>query len=75
MAAMTLAGGSLLMPTKLQNVSNWTAKNSAGPNFSANLASNGARKVMSITANSAPTKDEVNAAVRACAARPVCAIG
>ena len=74
-AAMVLAGGSLLMPTKLQKVSSCTAKNSAGPNFSANLASSGARKVISITANSAPTKDEVKAAVSACAARPCCAIG
>ena len=72
---MVLAGGSLLMPTKLQNVSSCTAKNSAGPNLSANLASSGARKVISITANSAPTKDEVKAAVSACAARPCWAIG
>jgi hypothetical protein len=75
MEAMVLAGGSLLMPTKLQKVSNCTAKNSAGPNLSANLASNGAMKVMSSTANSAPTKDEVKAAVSACAASPRCAIG
>ncbi len=63
------------MPTKLQNVSNCTAKNSGGPNFSANLASNGARNVMSSTAKRAPTKDEVKAAVSACAALPCWAIG
>ena len=34
--AITLKGDSLPMPTKLQNVSSWTAKNSAGPNLSAN---------------------------------------
>ena len=73
--AMVFAGGSLLVPTKLQKVSNCTAKNSGGPNFSANFASSGARKVISSTANSAPTNDEVNAAVSACAARPCCAIG
>jgi hypothetical protein len=33
-----LAGGSRPMPTKLQKVRNWTAKNSAGPNRSANFA-------------------------------------
>ena len=75
MAAITLAGGSLLMPTKLQKVSNCTAKNSAGPNFKANFASSGASKVIRTTANSAPTKDDVKAAVSACAARPCCAIG
>ena len=63
------------MPTKLQNVSSWTAKNSAGPNFSAKRASSGARKVMRTTAKRAPTNDEVNAAVRAWAARPCWAIG
>ena len=75
MAAMVLAGGSLLMPTKLQKVSNCTAKNSAGPNSSANFASSGAVKVIRITAKMAPTKLDVNAAVSACAARPCCAIG
>ena len=74
-AARVLAGASLLMPTKLQKVSSWTAKNSGGPNFSANRASTGARKVISRTAKSAPTKDEVKAAVSACAALPCCAIG
>ena len=73
--AMVLAGGSLLMPTKLQNVSSCTAKNSAGPNFSAKPATTGARKVISKTANMAPTNDDVKAAVSACAALPCCAIG
>ncbi len=68
-------GGSLLRPTKLAKVSSCTAKNSAGPNFSANLASTGARKVMTATATSAPKKDAVKAAVSASAARPFCAIG
>ena len=36
--ARILAGGSLPMPMKLQKVRNWTAKNSAGPNCSANCA-------------------------------------
>ena len=75
MDASTLAAGSLLMPTKLQKVSNCTAKYSAGPKCSANFASTGAKKVINTTANSAPTKDEVKAAVSACAARPCCAIG
>ena len=70
-----LMGGSLLMPTKLQKVSNCTAKNSGGPNLSANLATSGARKVTIKMANKAPTKDEVKAVVKACAARPFCAIG
>ena len=42
---------------------------------SANEAMPGARKVMSSTATSEPMKDEVNAAVRASAALPCCAIG
>ena len=74
-AASVLKAGSLLMPTKLQNVSNCTAKNSGGPNCSANFATSGARKVMMMTATSAPKNDELNAAVSACAACPFCAIG
>ena len=73
--AMVFAGGSLLMPTKLQKVSSCTAKNSGGPNLSANRARSGARNVIRMTANKAPTNDPVNAAVSACAARPCCAIG
>jgi hypothetical protein len=39
------------------------------------LATIGERKVMTITATSAPTNDEVNAAVSALPARPCCASG
>ncbi|MBS1136706.1 MAG: hypothetical protein H6R11_660 [Proteobacteria bacterium] len=63
------------MPTKLAKVRNWTAKNSAGPNFRANFATSGARKVMTITATRAPTKEDVNAAVSASPARPCWASG
>ena len=63
------------MPTKLAKVRKNTEKNSAGPNCSANLAMSGARKVMRITATSAPTKEEVKAAVSASSARPCWAIG
>jgi hypothetical protein len=52
-----------------------TEKNSAGPNCRANLATSGAKKVMSITATSAPTKEDVKAAVNASSARPRWAIG
>ncbi len=72
---MVFTGGSRPMPTKLQNVRSWIAKYSGGPNFSANLATSGARNVISSTANSAPTNDDVNAAVSASPARPFCAIG
>ena len=63
------------MPTKLANVRKSTAKNSAGPNCSANFATTGARNVITTTATSAPTKEEVNAAVSASSARPCCASG
>ena len=72
---MVLNGGSFDMPTKAQKVSRYTAKNSGGPNSSAKLATIGERKVITITATSAPTKDEVNAAVSALPARPCCASG
>src|SRR3954462_14206808 len=62
-------------PTKEQKVSKYTAKNSGGPNFSANVEIIGARNVISITATSEPMNDEVNAAVSASAALPCCAIG
>src|SRR6266849_9905642 len=62
-------------PTKEQNVRRYTAKNSGGPNFSANEEIIGARNVISSTATSEPIKDEVNAAVKASAALPCCAIG
>ena len=74
-AAIVFTGGSRPMPTKLQNVSSCTAKNSGGPNRSAKRATSGARNVIMITANSAPTNDDVKAAVIASAARPCCAIG
>ena len=63
------------MPTNAQNVSRYTEKNSGGPNCSANFATIGDRKVIIITATSAPTNDEVNAAVSASPARPFCASG
>src|SRR5581483_8620102 len=62
-------------PTKEQNVNKYTAKNSGGPNLSANEEISGARKVISSTATSDPMKEEVKAAVSASAALPCCAIG
>ena len=70
-----MKGEPLPMPTKLANVKKNTEKNSAGPNCRANLATSGARKVISTTATSAPTKEDVNAAVSASSARPCWAIG
>jgi len=46
-----------------------------GPNLSANFATSGARNVIRMMANSAPTNDDVKAAVSASPARPFCAIG
>ena len=60
-----LNGGSLPMPMKLQNARKNTANFSAGPNCKANVATSGATSVMTMTANSAPTKDDVKAAVSA----------
>jgi hypothetical protein len=74
-AAIVLAGGSRLMPMKLQKVRNCTEKYSGGPNLSAKRATSGARNVITSTATNAPTNDEVNAAVIASPARPCCAIG
>src|SRR4051794_20526380 len=62
-------------PTNEQKVKRYTAKNSGGPNFSANDEIIGARNVINSTATSEPMKDEVKAAVSASAARPCCAIG
>src|ERR1700736_1616319 len=62
-------------PTKEQKVRRYTAKNSGGPNFSANEEIIGARNVIRSTATSEPMKDEVKAAVSASAALPCCAIG
>ena len=75
MAAMVLVGGSLPMPTKLQKARKNTENFSAGPNCRAKLATSGAARVMTMTANSAPTKEEVNAAVSASPAWPFCAMG
>jgi hypothetical protein len=75
MEARILKGDPLPMPTKLQNVSRYTAKNSGGPNFSANLATSGARKVIISTATNAPMKEEVKAAVSAWPAWPFWASG
>src|SRR5262245_9367274 len=72
---MVLLGLPRPMPMKLAKVRNCTAKNSAGPKRKANLATRGARKVMTMTANSAPTNEEVNAAVKASSALPLCAMG
>src|SRR5262245_1512930 len=73
--AIVLNGGSFDMPTNAQNVSRYTAKNSGGPNCSANFAITGERNVITITATSAPTNDDVNAAVSASPGRPFCASG
>src|SRR5450755_4386683 len=62
-------------PTKEQNVNRYTAKNSGGPNLSANEEIIGARNVISSTATSEPMNEDVNAAVSASAARPCWAIG
>ena len=51
------------------------AKNSGGPNFRASSARSGAKNVMSTMEKSAPTNDEVNAAVRAWPPCPSRAIG
>ena len=74
-AATILNGGSLPMPMKLQKVRKNTAKNSGGPNCSANFATSGARKVIITTAKNAPTNEDVNAVVSASPALPCCAIG
>ncbi|MCY1214662.1 hypothetical protein D3C81_1228520 [compost metagenome] len=66
---------SLPMPTKLQNVSRYTAKNSGGPKRSANFATIGARKVISSTPASAPRQEPVKAEVSALPASPRWAIG
>ena len=63
------------MPTKLQKARKNTENFSAGPNCSAKLATSGATSVITMTANSAPTNDEVKAAVSASPAWPFCAIG
>ena len=72
---MVLCLSSRPRPTNEQKVRKYTAKNSGGPNLSANEAIFGARKVISTTATNEPMKEDVNAAVSASAAFPCCAIG
>src|SRR6266849_3781413 len=62
-------------PTKLEKVRSWIAKNSGGPNLSAISASSGAKRVIRTIEKSAPTNDEVKAAVSACPPCPLRAIG
>ena len=60
---------------KDENVRSWIAKNSGGPKRSATSARSGAKSVIRTTENSAPTKEELKAAVSACPLSPRCAIG
>ena len=62
-------------PMNAEKVRSWMAKNSGGPKRSATSASRGAKSVIRMTANSAPTKEEVKAAVSACPLSPRCAMG
>src|SRR5262245_51761026 len=62
-------------PMKEENVRSWMAKNSGGPNRSATSARMGAKSVMRMTENRAPTNDEVKAAVRAGPPSPRLAMG
>src|SRR5438876_6668897 len=62
-------------PTKEEKVRSWMAKNSGGPNLSATSARSGAKKVMSTTEKSAPTKEDVKAAVSAWPPSPFRAMG
>ena len=75
MEMMVLDGALVSAPTKLQKVSRKTAKNSGGPNLSANFDTSGARKVISSTPTKAPMNDPVNDAVSASPAFPCWAIG
>ncbi|MNY47892.1 hypothetical protein D3C86_1831920 [compost metagenome] len=74
-AITILALASLPMPTKLQNVRKYTAKNSGGPKRSANLATSGARNVINSTPARAPRNEPVKAEVSARPASPCWAIG
>ena len=58
-----------------ENVRSWIAKNSGGPNLSATSARSGAKSVIRTTENSAPTNEDVKAAVSAWPPRPCLAIG
>jgi len=55
---------------KRQNVKRYTAKNSGGPNFSANEAMLAQGNVINTTATNDPMKEDVKAAVSASAALP-----
>src|SRR5205809_7257339 len=61
--------------TKAQKVSRDTERIPGGPRRSAKPATTGERKVIMMTATSAPKNEEVKAAVSALPARPCCASG
>ncbi len=75
MATSDLSGLPPPRPMKDEKVRSWMAKNSGGPNLSAISARIGAKSVISTTENSAPTKDEVKAAVSAWPPSPRRAMG
>src|SRR3989338_2113410 len=62
-------------PMNAEKVRSWMAKNSGGPNLRATSARRGAKRVISTTEKSAPTKDDVKAAVSACPPSPRRAMG
>ena len=62
-------------PMNDEKVRSWMAKNSGGPNLSATSARSGAKSVMRTTEKSAPTNEDVKAAVSASPPRPCLAIG
>ena len=62
-------------PMNDEKVRSWIAKNSGGPNFSAISARSGANRVIRTTEKSAPTNDDVKAAVSASPPCPFRAIG
>ncbi|MNY32042.1 hypothetical protein D3C86_1662320 [compost metagenome] len=74
-ATTVFSGGFLLMPMKVQNANRYTAKNSGELNDMANAAIFVDRNVSNNTPHRAPISAELNAAVRASAARPSRAIG
>src|SRR3990172_6081606 len=62
-------------PMNAEKVRSWMAKNSGGRNLRATSARSGAKRVISTTEKSAPTKDDVKAAVSACPPSPRRAMG
>ena len=62
-------------PMNEEKVRSWIAKNSGGPNLSAISASSGANSVISTTEKSAPTNEEVKAAVSASPPAPAAPSG